>query len=380
MTKQEYLQKVREFFNTIIGERVEHFSFGEGTIEEIDGDIIFVSYDDSDHLRRFKMESFFLFNSPMNGDVLSEFECIKFEYEQSLKTQKPKKAPKPQVIEDDEPDTKEVTTYINNVTFKDVIGLSDVKDTVNKLIVFPFKYQDIYKAFKRESGGSILLYGAPGCGKTLIVKAIANEVDAQLFVIKCSDIKSKWYGESEQNIKKIFEQARSFPKSIIFFDEFESLGSNRDNDDSKTGDSVVTELLAQIDGFDSKRINNTTLIIAATNKPWNIDSALLRNGRFGKKIFVGLPNREEIIDIIKHELINLPVGNIDYDEIVSDIGDLSAADAVALCNEAKDMAISRSIQNNKIDVITTEDFINARAIVRSTINAEELKRLKNFTA
>lgn len=372
MNKEEYLGRMREFFNSIIRERVEHFSFGEGYIEAVYDDVVFVKYDESDHLRRFKMESFFLFNSPMNGDVLSQFEQIKFEYEQSLDNKNTKSS--------NEIKDKVSPTSVNNITFNDVIGLNDVKDTINKLIVYPFKYQDIYKAFKRESGGCILLYGAPGCGKTMIVKAIANEVDAQLFVIKCSDIKSKWYGESEKNIKTIFEQARSFPKSIIFFDEFDSLGTNREEDKVKASDGVVTELLAQIDGFDSKKKNNTTLIIAATNKPWNIDSALLRNGRFGKKIFVGLPNKEEVISIIKHELMDLPVGKIDYDEIVSDIGELSAADVVALCNEAKDMAISRSIENNKIDVISTKDFIKAKSIVRTTIKSSELKRLRNYSA
>ena len=120
------------------------------------------------------------------------------------------------------------------------------------------------------------------------------------------------------------------------------------------------------------------MVIAATNKPWNIDSALLRSGRFGKKIYVGLPKKEEVIEIIKHELVGLPVSNINFEEISNNLKIMSSADVVALCNEVKDRAITRSIELNRVDSINTDDFIESMSIIRPTVNLEELKRLEKF--
>ena len=265
----------------------------------------------------------------------------------------------------------------NRVTFDDVIGLDDVKELINQMVVYPFKYKEIYKAFNRDSGGGILLYGAPGTGKTMIAKAIANEIDAVFYSIKCSDIASKWYGESARNIKKLFDKARSHERSIIFFDEFDSLGSNRDQGNYNTVNMVVSELLSQIDGFESKK--NTVLLIASTNKPWNIDSALLRSGRFNKKIYIGLPNKTSRINLLIHELKDSPLSNVNLESISEKTEGYSSADIVELCNETKDIAIKRSIQMNQISPINQKDLIKALSMVSSTIVKDELDRLANFT-
>ena len=264
----------------------------------------------------------------------------------------------------------------NRVTFDDVIGLDDVKELINQMVVYPFKYKEIYKAFNRDSGGGILLYGAPGTGKTMIAKAIANEIDAVFYSIKCSDIASKWYGESARNIKELFDKARSHERSIIFFDEFDSLGSNRDHGNYNTVNMVVSELLSQIDGFESKK--NTVLLIASTNKPWNIDSALLRSGRFNKKIYIGLPNKTSRINLLIHELKDSPLSKVDLESISEKTEGYSSADIVELCNETKDIAIKRSIQMNQISPINQKDLIKALSMVSSTIVKDELDRLANF--
>ena len=263
------------------------------------------------------------------------------------------------------------------VTFDDVIGLDDVKELINQMVVYPFKYKEIYKAFNRDSGGGILLYGAPGTGKTMIAKAIANEIDAEFYSIKCSDIASKWYGESSRNIKKLFDKARSHERSIIFFDEFDSLGSNRDHGNYNSVNMVVSELLSQIDGFESKK--NTVLLIASTNKPWNIDSALLRSGRFNKKIYIGLPNKTSRVNLLFHELKDTPLSKVDLESISENTEGYSSADIVELCNETKDIAIKRSIQMNQISPINQKDLIKALSMVSSTIVKDELDRLANFT-
>ena len=265
----------------------------------------------------------------------------------------------------------------NRVTFDVVIVLDDVKELINQMVVYPFKYKEIYKAFNRDSGGGILLYGAPGTGKTMIAKAIANEIDAVFYSIKCSDIASKWYGESARNIKELFDKARSHERSIIFFDEFDSLGSNRDHGNSNSVNMVVSELLSQIDGFESKK--NTVLLIASTNKPWNIDSALLRSGRFNKKIYIGLPNKIARINLLIHELKDSPLSEVDLESISEKTEGYSSADIVELCNETKDIAIKRSIQMNQISPINQKDLIKALSMVSSTIVKVELDRLANFT-
>lgn len=371
MTIKEYQDKLNKLVDEMLDERVEHVSFGLGTIVVIDEDKVIIKYDGLDHEKMFCKSNFFKFNFPTNENIVEKLQVINCEFELANKKEITKKE-----------EVKEVKKTIKSpslITFDDVIGLEEVKEEINKLIVYPFKYQDIYKAFNKDSGGGVLLYGVPGCGKTMIVKAIANEVDAKLFSIKCSDIKTKWYGESEGKIKTVFDQARRHKKAIIFFDEFDSLGVDRDGEGGKHDKSLVAELLTQIDGFDSDKEDNTLLLIAATNKPWNIDSALLRSGRFTKKIFVGLPDYESIINIIKKELKNIPSEDINYEEVVSGVSNFSSADVVSLCNEAKDYAIKRSIADNKISPITTDDLLLAKDKIKSTINLKELKRLESFS-
>lgn len=372
MDNNNFQEKLNSLLLKLIGEEVEHVVFGLGVVEEADDSYVVVQYQNVTIPKSFQTSHFFKFNTPVNKLLIDEYK----EIYKNFKSDSDNTLNQTHNNSNNELETRNNS---NKITFDNVIGLEDVKEEINKLIVFPFKYKEIYQAFNRSSGGGVLLYGAQGCGKTMIAKAIANEVNAKLFTIKCSDIKTKWYGSSEKKIKDLFSEARSYNKSIIFFDEFDSLGVNRDSNNSSHDKNLVAELLTQIDGVDSKNNDNTLLLLAATNKPWNIDSALLRNGRFGKKIFVSLPNNESAIKIIKQELKNVPKSKIDYNKIIDCDNKLSSADVVALCNEAKDIAIKRSIANNKISEITTRDLIEAKSIVKPTINNEELNKLKEFS-
>lgn len=265
------------------------------------------------------------------------------------------------------------------LTFDDVVGLNHVKETIRGAIVYPFKYKDIYTAFKRKSGGGILLYGAPGTGKTMIAKAIAGEIDATFISVNCSDVYSKWLGESQQNIKKIFNQARSARRAVIFFDEFEALGCARNSEsgDASGINGVVCELLAQIDGFCTNP-KSTVLVIAATNRPWDIDSALRRSGRFERHLYVSMPDDAARMAIIKKQMSELPVGELCYEELASRTAGFSPADVAEVCNLVKDRAIMRSISDNAISDITQGDFIEVLSNMRSTVDPAELRRLENF--
>lgn len=374
MTKQEYQSKLLKILESMIGEEVIHDEFGLGTIIGFEENICIVKYDRFDNAKMMSSERFFQYNEPVSQSTIDDINELKCEYELTNKKNKIQKGIiNKEIIESEKYSIKSK----NGVTFDDVIGLDDVKELINQMVVYPFKYKEIYKAFNRDSGGGILLYGAPGTGKTMIAKAIANEIDAVFYSIKCSDIASKWYGESARNIKKLFDKARSHERSIIFFDEFDSLGSNRDHGNSNPVNMVVSELLSQIDGFESKK--NTVLLIASTNKPWNIDSALLRSGRFNKKIYIGLPNKTSRINLLIHELKDSPLSKVDLESISEKTEGYSSADIVELCNETKDIAIKRSIQMNQISPINQKDLIKALSMVSSTIVKEELDRLANFT-
>ena len=174
---------------------------------------------------------------------------------------------------------------IPNISFSDVAGLEDVKQTIRMRMINPLKYPDKYKMYNKKTGGGVLLYGPPGTGKTMIAKAIANEVGAKFFAVKGSDIVSKWVGESEKNINTLFETARKADLAIIFIDEMDSLFAQRGNDSHN--DKRVNEFLQQIDGFIGQAQN--ILLLGATNRPWDIDSAAVRSGRFSEKIYVPLP-------------------------------------------------------------------------------------------
>ena len=265
------------------------------------------------------------------------------------------------------------------LTFDDVVGLDHVKETVRGAIVYPFKYKDIYAAFKRGSGGGILLYGAPGTGKTMIARAVAGEIDAEFISVNCSDVYSKWLGESQKNIKKIFDKAREAERAVIFFDEFEALGCARNSEVGDSGgvNGVVCELLSQIDGF-CANANSTVLIIAATNRPWDIDSALRRSGRFARHLYVDMPDKSARSEIIRKLMHELPVGELDYDELGENTEGFSPADIAEACNLVKDRAITRSIATGSISEITQRDFIEVVAGMTPTVDTAELNRLKSF--
>lgn len=264
----------------------------------------------------------------------------------------------------------------NLIRFEDVKGLEDVKDNVRKMVIFPLRYQEIYKAFKRKSGGGILLYGVPGTGKTMIAQAIANEVNAKLFYVKCSDIISHWFGESEKNVRKLFEEARKNEKAVIFFDEFEALGMDRDEKHSPSK-RIVSELLANIQNFEDG--STTLLVIAATNRPWEIDSALLRSGRISTHICVGLPNYDSRLGIIKQNLISIPIANdFSYDNVAKSTEGFSGADVVDVCNKLKDNAIIRSIFSNNISCITNEDFDDIKTELRSSVSKSDLDKIQRY--
>ena len=283
------------------------------------------------------------------------------------------KAPSSNQSKPDHDQTKFTPVAKNSVYLDDVAGLTEAKDEIRRLIIEPQKYPEIYNKFKKKKGGGILLYGLPGTGKTMIAQAIATEINAKFFAVKCSDIASKWFGDSEQNVKNLFLEARRHPCSIIFFDEFEALGAKRGGA-STVMNRLVPELLAQMQGFEKSE--NTLLVIAATNRPWDIDSAFLRPGRFNTSIYVPLPDYEARKAIIIKQLEGVPTADdIDNDEIVRLTEGFNGSDVVEFCDKLKDYAIARSIELKDESPIIREDVQLTKERIKTSVKQEDLEKL-----
>ena len=250
-------------------------------------------------------------------------------------------------------------TTIPDISFDDVIGLEEVKRYIKMNVIKPFENPEIYKIFKKEAGGGALLYGPPGTGKTMIAKAIANEVGAVFYSIKASDIMSKWVGESEQNVKNLFDSVRSHDLTVLFIDEIESLTTKRGSHNSSVLDRVVSEFLAQLDGF-NEETDNVTMLLAATNVPSKIDEAIMRPGRFDRLIYIPLPEKDARIAIMTKMIDNIPIDDdLDLEMISSVTEGFSGADLKGLVETTKSYAIERTLDTGDVSSISNEDFLSA---------------------
>lgn len=266
------------------------------------------------------------------------------------------------------------TAEIPNVSFDDIAGLDDVKKAITLRMIYPIKYPDKYKTYNKKTGGGVLLYGPPGTGKTMIAKAIAYEVNAKFYTVKCSDVISKWVGDSEKNINSLFETAKKDDLAIIFFDELDGLFGTRGKDIHN--DKRVGEFLQQIDGFSGKATN--LLILGATNRPWDIDKAALRPGRFSQSIYVPLPDEPAREFLFKKSLEGVPVNDIDISELVALTEGYSGADIDELCDRAKEQPLIDSIRNDSIISVTMKDFKYAIKSVRPSVDKDSIKEYDKY--
>lgn len=264
---------------------------------------------------------------------------------------------------------------IPDVSFDDVAGLDDVKNAITVRMINPIKYPEKYKKYGKKSGGGVLLYGPPGTGKTMIAKAIAHEVGATFYSVKSSDIVSKWVGESEQNIKALFDTAKQDKLAVIFIDELESLFAARGQD--STNDRRVTEFLQHIDGFDGRAEN--LLLLGATNLPWNVDTAALRPGRFSEKIYVPLPDLEAREYLVRRRLRNVPLDDdVDIDEVAKRLEGYSGADIEEVCDRAKSEPLMRDIDTDTEQKLTMSDIEKAINNVKPSVSAHEIKKYEAY--
>jgi len=201
----------------------------------------------------------------------------------------------------------------------------------------------------------ILLYGPPGCGKTLMARAVANESESNFISVKGPELLSKWVGESEKMVRKVFRKAKQVSPTIIFFDEIDSIAPSRSisSSDSRVGERVVSQLLSELSGLEEL---HDVVVLAATNRPDIVDPALLRPGRFDKQILIPEPDEKSRLKIFQIYTSKMPLDKIDLKKMARDTDGYSGADIEALCREAALCALREDIKSNKV---TMKHFKNA---------------------
>jgi len=243
--------------------------------------------------------------------------------------------------------------------FMHIAGMDDLKKSIRLQIIEPFLNPGLFAKFRKKAGGGILLYGPPGCGKTMLARAVANECNASFLAIGISEILSMWQGESERNLSLMFEKARSQKPCVMFFDELDALAFSRSKASSDTSRKIVNEFLSQLDGFESA--NEQVLILAATNMPWDVDPAMKRPGRFARQVFVPPPDAPARARIIELALESVPHGPVDIAAIAAATGQYSGADVDALVERAKEYVLTEYLETRREREISQQDLVRATA-------------------
>ncbi len=267
----------------------------------------------------------------------------------------------------DEEDWKEDEEWFMekpDLSFKDVGGMERVKEEISIKIIQPMKNPELFKAFGKKSGGGILLYGPPGCGKTFVAKATAGEINAKFINIGLHDILDMWIGNSEKNLHEIFEMARRNAPCVLFFDEVDAMGASRSDLKQSALRHVINQFLAELDGASSN--NEGILVLAATNAPWSVDPAFRRPGRFDRIIFVEPPDEGARREILQQQLGGKPVGEIDAKKIAHATPEYSGADLKAVVDIAVEDKLRESMSKGEIQPIATKDLLKAVKQHRAT--------------
>lgn len=236
---------------------------------------------------------------------------------------------------------REAFVEVPNVTWKDIGGLESVKEELKEAVELPLKNPDVFKKMGIEAPRGILLYGPPGCGKTLLAKGVATESEANFIAIRGPELLSKWVGESEEGVRRVFKRARQVAPCIVFFDEFDALAGVRGQEvGTKVTERVLNQLLTEIDGIE--KLERVT-VIAATNRPDLLDPALLRPGRFDSLIEIPMPDKEARVAIFRVHTRDMPLKDVDIEDLAKRTENFSGADIAALCREAGMFAIREDI-------------------------------------
>jgi len=255
----------------------------------------------------------------------------------------------------------------SSIRIGDVGGMTDVKKRLEMAFFAPMCNPQMRKLYGKSLRGGLLLYGPPGCGKTFLARAVAGELGASFVSISIVDVLNMWVGSSERNLHEIFETARRSAPCVIFLDELDALGHKRSQMNSTTMRTIGNQLLTELDGIDGN--NDGVFVLAATNAPWDVDSALRRPGRFDRMVLVLPPDLAARASILAYHLRERPVANIDLKRIVAATENFSGADLAHLCDTAAEHAMHDSITSGTVRMIEQRDFDQALQEVRPSTGA-----------
>ncbi|RLG60846.1 AAA family ATPase, partial [Candidatus Geothermarchaeota archaeon] len=268
---------------------------------------------------------------------------------------------------------REVEIQIPNVRWSDIGGLAEVKKKLKEAVEWPIKWPEKFRKWNITPVKGILLYGPPGTGKTLLAQALATECNLNFIAVRGSELLSKWVGESEKGVRRIFMRARLAAPSIIFFEEVEALAPKRGISVTDVMDRVISQLLTEIDGI--TRLSDV-IVIAATNRPDLIDEALLRPGRIDLMLYTPPPNELERLEILKIHTRSFDMDEgVDLEEIARKTDYYTGADLASLCREAAMNALRRNPNANRIIM---EDFLKALETIKPSLNEQIIKWYEEF--
>lgn len=295
-------------------------------------------------------------DEPIPPEILEKMRVVKDDFKEALKEVEPSAM-------------REVLVEVPRVTWEDVGGLEGVKKALRETIELPLKDPEMFDRMGITPPRGILLFGPPGCGKTLLAKAVANESQANFISIKGPEVMSKWVGESEKAVRQIFKKAKQVAPAIVFLDEIDAIAPRRGATmaDSGVTERLVNQLLTSIDGLESLE---GVVIVAATNRPDIVDPALLRAGRFGKLILIPVPDRDARLEIFKVHTRKMPLKDVNLEELADRTENFSGADIESLC---KDAGLNALRKDPNASVVTMEEFEEALMHVRPSVDKETME-------
>lgn len=244
------------------------------------------------------------------------------------------------------------------MSLADVGGMEDVKRRLHVALIGPMRNPELREAYRKSLRGGLMLYGPPGCGKTFIARATAGELGASFLPVGLAEVLDMWLGQSERHVQEIFATARRNAPCVVFLDELDAIGQKRSNlRTSPSMRGVVNQLLSEMDGFAGG--NEGVFVLGATNHPWDVDTALLRPGRFDRVALVLPPDRPAREAILRNAISDRPTEDIDVSWLAQNTEQFSGADLVHLCETATEQAMEESLMTGRVRNIRMADFRTA---------------------
>ncbi len=278
-----------------------------------------------------------------------------------------------------EADSEFQVTADTGVSFDDIDGMAAAKAAIYDMVINPMLQPEKAKALNIRPGGGVLLYGPPGNGKTMFGKAIAHEIKAPFYYASGAQIRSKWHGESEQKLSRLIHAAQGKEVAVLFLDEIDGLLPRRTENSSAVDNRLVTQFLSDVGGF--KDSPNTLLILGATNKPWEIDEAVFRTGRFDEKLYIGVPDVEARLGMLNRAFKGVALdGSVSLEQWAEKLEMYSGSDVVGLARKACQIAFRRSIDTGTDPVVVSDDIEGARRVIPSSITDAMLRQFEEFNA